>query len=173
MYYIRLKNASFTISFMEYTRAAQKVMPPILWCLPTMSEVDTDGMTVKVEPSHQYSRTFFCCGTDVNRGVVWQNSIWHGSEDEAKVCNWIPPCGNMAPTDIHWCLLNDYGDQSVHVSTARQWVVFQQQWQQITICEDVYECSMQDLSHCLQKCIIMLVTMLKHIALQLRICSIK
>mgnify|MGYP001855459783 CR=1 FL=1 len=22
-----------------------------------------------------------------------QNSVWHGSVDEAKVCHWIPPCG--------------------------------------------------------------------------------
>jgi len=29
----------------------------------------------------------------------------------------------IAPTDIHWCLLNIYGDQTVDVSTARQWVV--------------------------------------------------
>ena len=29
----------------------------------------------------------------------------------------------MAPTDIHWCLLNVYGDQTVDVSTVRQWVV--------------------------------------------------
>ena len=34
----------------------------------------------------------------------------------------------MAPTDIHQCLLNIDGDQTVDVSTVRQWVygVFQQ-----------------------------------------------
>ena len=30
---------------------------------------------------------------------------------------------NMAPIDIHWCLLNVYGNQQVVVSTVRQWVV--------------------------------------------------
>ena len=29
----------------------------------------------------------------------------------------------MAPIDIHQCLLNVYGDQTVDVSTVRQWVV--------------------------------------------------
>ena len=30
----------------------------------------------------------------------------------------------MAPTDIHQHLLNIYGDQTVDVSTVRQWVVY-------------------------------------------------
>ena len=29
----------------------------------------------------------------------------------------------IAFTDIHWCLLNIYGDQTVDVSTVRQWVM--------------------------------------------------
>ncbi len=29
----------------------------------------------------------------------------------------------MAPADIHQCLLNIYGDQPVDVSTVRQWVM--------------------------------------------------
>ena len=29
----------------------------------------------------------------------------------------------MAPTDIHLCLLNGYGDQTVDVSTVMWWVV--------------------------------------------------
>jgi len=29
----------------------------------------------------------------------------------------------IAPNDIHRCLLNIYGDQTVDVSTVRQWVV--------------------------------------------------
>jgi len=28
----------------------------------------------------------------------------------------------VAPSDINWCLLNIYGDQTVDVSTVRQWV---------------------------------------------------
>ena len=30
---------------------------------------------------------------------------------------------NTVPTDIHQCLLNIYGDQTVDVSTLRRWVV--------------------------------------------------
>ena len=30
---------------------------------------------------------------------------------------------NMAPIDIHWCLLNVYENQQVVSSTVRQWVV--------------------------------------------------
>jgi hypothetical protein len=41
---------------------------------------------------------------------------------DAKVCNWILHVEKMAPNDIHWCLLNVYGDQTVDVSTVRQWV---------------------------------------------------
>ena len=36
------------------TRAASKVMPPILLCWPTMSQADIGGMTVEVEPSSMH-----------------------------------------------------------------------------------------------------------------------
>jgi len=39
----------------------------------TTPEADADGMTVEVEPSHQYSIKFCCRVTDVSRGAVWQN----------------------------------------------------------------------------------------------------
>ena len=87
-----------------------------------MSEVGVGDMAVKVEPSHQYSITFCCHVTDDSRGAVWQNGVWHGSAYEAKVCNWIPPCGKISPSDIHQHLLNIYRDQRVDVSTVRWWV---------------------------------------------------
>ena len=31
---------------------------------------------------------------------------------------------NMAPTNIHQYLLNVYGDQTVDVSTVRQWILY-------------------------------------------------
>ena len=52
------------------TRAAPKVMPPILLCWPTTSEADVGGMAVEVEPSHQYSVNFFRRATDDSRGAV-------------------------------------------------------------------------------------------------------
>ena len=57
----------------KYTRAALKVMPPILLYWPMMSEVDV----VEVEPFHQSPVKFCYCVTDDSRGVVWQNAVWH------------------------------------------------------------------------------------------------
>jgi len=75
------------------TKVAPKLMTPILLCWPTTTEADVGDMAVEVEPSLQYSVKFCCRATDDSRGAVWQNCIWHGSVYEAKVCNWIPPCG--------------------------------------------------------------------------------
>ena len=66
-----------------------------------MSEVDVDSMAVEAEFSHQYPVIFCCHMTDGSRGEVWQNSIWHGSVHEAKLCPWIPQVGKIAPNDIH------------------------------------------------------------------------
>ena len=102
-----------------FIRDAPKVMPPILFCWPTTSEADIGGMAVETEPSQKYPITFCCCARAGNRGAVWQSDARHGSVYGAKVCNWIPPC-----IDIHRCLLNADGDQTVDVSTVRaRWCV--------------------------------------------------
>ena len=44
-------------SMFAYMIAAPKVMAPILFCWPTMSEADV-GMAVEFEPSHQYAIPF-------------------------------------------------------------------------------------------------------------------
>ena len=50
-------------------------------------------------------------------------SIWCGNAYKVKVWNGIPPCAEeIAPIDIHLCLLNIYGDWTVDVSTVRQWM---------------------------------------------------
>ena len=85
--------------FIYLMRAALKVMPPVLWCRPMMSEADTDGMTVEAEPSHQYSVAFCCHVSDGSKGALWQNGVWCGSACEAKVCHWIPPCRKNS---THW-----------------------------------------------------------------------
>lgn len=61
----------------------------------------------------------FCCSaTFGSRGAVWQkNGIWHESAYNAKVCNWIPPCGKKC-THWHRCLLNVYRDP---VRLLAQW----------------------------------------------------
>jgi len=103
-----------------YMRAALKVMSPILWFRPMMSEADVGGMAVEAELSHQYSITFCCHVTDGSRGEVWQNQFWHGSECETKVWNWTP-CEKMTSTDAHQYSLNVYEDQRVDVSTGKCW----------------------------------------------------
>ena len=79
-------------------RAASKAVPPILWWFMT-SEVVVGGMAIEVEPSHKYSVTCCCHVTDGSRGAVWQNGIWRGSADEAKVCHWLPP---REKNGAHW-----------------------------------------------------------------------
>jgi len=76
----------------SYTRIAPEVMSPSLLYWPTTPKGDVGSMAVDAEPSQQYSITFCCSVTESRRGV-WQNSIWHGSVDEVKVCHWIPAWG--------------------------------------------------------------------------------
>jgi len=52
------------------SRAAPKVMHPILLFWPTMANADVFGMAVEAEPSHQYSVTLCCHVTDGSRGAV-------------------------------------------------------------------------------------------------------
>jgi len=47
-----------------------KVMPPILLCWPTTSEVDIGMAVEEAESSCQYSAAFCCCATDSSRGAV-------------------------------------------------------------------------------------------------------
>jgi len=54
----------------SYTRAASKVMPPLLLYWPTTSEADVGGVAVDIEPSHQYCIRFCGCATDGSRGAV-------------------------------------------------------------------------------------------------------
>ena len=44
----------------HFTRAALKVMPPILLFWPIAPEAGAGGMAVEVELSHQYSIAFCC-----------------------------------------------------------------------------------------------------------------
>ena len=76
--------------FCMYKRAALKVLPPILSCLPMTSEVDVGGMAVEIETSYRYSVIFSCCMTNDSRGAVWQNSTWHRSVYELKLYRWTP-----------------------------------------------------------------------------------
>ena len=70
-----------------------------------MSEVDVGDMTVEVEPSHQYSITFCCHVTDGSREAVSQNSDMDMSMEQRCGIEFLY-VEKMAPTDIHWHLLN-------------------------------------------------------------------
>ena len=59
--------------YLYFTRAALKVMPPVLLYWPTVSEVDAGGMAVEGETSHQYSLMFCCCVTEGSRGASLTN----------------------------------------------------------------------------------------------------
>ena len=140
------------------TRAAPKVMPPFfLLHWPMMSEEDGGGTEGEAEPSCQYYLTFCCCATDGSRGALWQNGTWHGSADEAKVRNWIPPCRKNC---IHWHSStlaerlwrpNSRCEHSEAVSGAFQQCP-QQQWVNSTG-TDFYKHGMQTLVYCWWKCI--------------------
>ena len=57
----------------------------------------------------------------------------------------------MAPTDIHPCLVNVYGDQIAGVSTVRQWVVYFSSGDSDSRSpplEQIVECGMQALVCC-------------------------
>ena len=132
-----------------YTRAVPKVVPTVVLCWPTISEADVGGMAVWVEPSHQYSVTCCCHVTDGSRGAVWQNSVWHGSMDEAKVCHCIP-----LHKDIRWTLLE--GNQWMWTQWGSGWCFSSDsgEWLWTTSTgADVYEHSMQALVQHWWKCI--------------------
>ena len=82
-------------------------MSPILLCRPTASEADVGSMAVEVEPSHQYSIQW-----NSNRGSDWTNGIWHEVHMKQKCGIEFLHMEKMPPVDIHWCLLNIYGDQT-------------------------------------------------------------
>jgi len=90
-----------------------------------MSEVDVGGMEVDVEPSHQYSVTCFCHVTDGST-LCWGHSDRMVSDIEVhmKQRHGIEflHAEKTAPTDIHQCLLNVYGDQAVDMRTGTWWV---------------------------------------------------
>jgi len=92
------------------------------YCWPTTSEVDVGVIAVEVEPSHQHPITF-----------CWQMAA-EGQSDkmvshmkvhmkQSGQIEFFQEEKKMVPIDIHWHLLNVYGDQRVDVSTVRRWVV--------------------------------------------------
>ena len=57
--FVQMATCYTSVSIWKYTRAAPKVMLPILLCWSTNLEVDVGDMEVEIEPYHQYS--IACC----------------------------------------------------------------------------------------------------------------
>jgi len=99
------------VNYIVYkTRAALKVMPPVLSCCHMTSEADVTGMAVEVRPSHQYPVTFSCCAADGSRGTLtkWHltwKCIWSkGLELNSFVRTKQP---TTAFTDTHWTFMEN------------------------------------------------------------------
>ena len=106
----------------ECTRAALKVMPPILVCCPTTSEADIGG-TVEVQPFDQYSITFCCPVTEgKKRQLDRMVSDVEVYMKQRCVTEFLHE-EKMARTDIHQHLLNMDRDQTVDMNTVKPWVV--------------------------------------------------
>jgi len=64
-----------------YSRAAPKVMPPVLWWWPAVSEENVNGMAVETELSQQYSVILLICDRWQQRGSLtgwkctWSKSV--------------------------------------------------------------------------------------------------
>ena len=126
-------------------------MPPILLCLPTMSEADVGGMAVEVEPSWKYFITFCCCATDGSRGAVWQNGVWHGHVSEAKVKSSMRKQQHLL-TVINSCWTFMETKQWMRKQWGGWWCV-QQWWQWDTSAgADFYKCGVKSFVHHYWKC---------------------
>ena len=114
---------SYLNSVNIFMRAALKVMLPDLWCWLMTSEVDVGGMAAEVEPSHKLHYILLLCdrwqqGGSLTKWCLTWKCLWSKGVS-LNFSVWE----KMALTDIHRCLLNVYRDQTVDVSTVRQWMV--------------------------------------------------
>ena len=121
-----------------------------------MSKVDVGAMAVQLEPSWQYPLHVVAIWRMAAEGH-WQNGIWHGSVNEAKVCHWNPPCGKNG-THWHsstfaehlWKPNSKYEHNAAVGDTFQQW--WQRQWFTSTGM-DFHKITMQGFVHHWQKCI--------------------
>ena len=89
------------------TQVATKVMLPISLCWPTVSEADGGGIAVKVEPFNQYFVAMWQTAAEGHSDRMASDMEVHMKQR----CEIEFLCAEkMAHIDIHWCLLNVYGD---------------------------------------------------------------
>jgi len=121
----------YTVIDMHSKWATLKVMPPILFCWPTTSDVDVGIMAVEVEPSRQKSITFFDHATDGSRSsltewhltwkCVWSKGVEFNSFMKKKMAlNHI----HRHLTEFFWRPNSGYEYSEVVGSAFQQW----QQW---------------------------------------------
>jgi len=81
-----------------------KVMPPILLCWTRMSETDVGSMAEEAEPSCQSSVMFCCHVTNISRGTVLENGVWHGSVKQMCVIELFhqEKCHPLTFIDAYW-----------------------------------------------------------------------
>ena len=93
--------------------------------------------------------------TDSSRGKDWQNDIWHGVFMKLRCGTEFLDVENITPFDIHQCLLNVSGDQTVDLNTVKWWCITAvAKWQQVTSAgTDFNEQGMQAVVHHQWKCI--------------------
>ena len=95
-----------------------KVMPQILLYWPMRSEVDVCwyGSRSWIFPLH----FFFYCTTDGSRASDKMASDMEMGMKQRYVTEFFH-LEKMVPTDIHWCLLNVNGDQTVDMTIVKWW----------------------------------------------------
>ena len=89
-------------------RTALKIIPLILWCSRTTSEVDIGGMEEEVELSHPYSVMFCFHETDGSKGAVWQMASDMEVQMKQKYVTEFVHAGRMAPVtfiDACWMFM--------------------------------------------------------------------
>ena len=107
--------------FSWYTRAAPKALPLILLCWPMNNRggywwCGSRGFP----PISRYMLLSCDMAAEGHSDKMVSDMEVHVKQ---RCVTEFLHAEKMAPTDIHWCLLNIYGDQTVHVSTLRYWVV--------------------------------------------------
>ena len=135
-------------------KATLKVMLPILLYWPTASEVDVGGVAVEAEPSRDSILLYLVA---VRQMAAEGQSDKMASDVEMYMKKRYGieffRVEKIAPTDIHQCLLNGYGGETVSGCEHSEVVDgVLQQWQQqqwlISAGDDCYEYSMRALVNC-------------------------
>ena len=128
-------------------RAASNVIPPTLLYWPMATEVDVGGMTVEVQPSHQYCIAFCCHVADGQYDTMASDMEVHIKQKCHWISTWEKACSHWPSSRLAELLLRSNtgcGHNEVMGGAFQQW--WQQQW--VTFAgADCYKHSVQALVH--------------------------